>query len=100
MTAQTRAAALMAAGKLTVARQVAAVEAGWLTADQVSAAARTAITNAATIRTQAQTAMAGNKAFLAIASPTAAQVAAQVKALTRQNQALIRLALKMLDGVD
>ena len=76
------------------------MEAGWLTAEQVSAAARTAITNAATIRTQAQTAMAGNKIFLALASPTTAQTLAQVKALTRQNQALIRLALKMLDEVD
>lgn len=38
-------------------------------------------------------ALVGNATFLAIASPTAAQIAAQVKALTRQNNALIRLLI-------
>lgn len=57
-------------------------------------------TNRSTIQTQAADAMAGNRTFLALASPTNAQVVAQVKALTRQNNAVIRLALNQLDGVD
>lgn len=56
--------------------------------------------NRTTIEQQAATALANNKSFLAIASPTTAQITAQVKALTRQNNALIRLALGRLDGTD
>lgn len=56
--------------------------------------------NAATLRAQAATAMATNAAFLAIAVATNAQVLAQVKALTKQNQALIRLATGLLDATD
>jgi len=62
--------------------------------------ARTAEANGATIRSQAEQAMAGNTKFLAISAPTQAQVLAQVKALTRQNQGLIRLALNKFDAVD
>lgn len=42
----------------------------------------------------------GNRDHLAITSPTAAQNSAQVKALTRQMQAVIRLTLASLDGTD
>jgi hypothetical protein len=56
--------------------------------------------NAAQIRTAAGNALDGNRTFLAIQSPTNAQVVAQVRALTRQNQGLIRLTLGLLDGVD
>lgn len=42
------------------------------------------------LRTQAAQAITANRAFLAIASPTNAQTLAQVKALTRQNTAIIR----------
>lgn len=57
-------------------------------------------TNEATIRDRATQALSTNTTFLAITSPTNAQVAAQVKALTRQNQGLIRLLLGRFDGTD
>ena len=47
---------------------------------------------------QIDAALAGNAAYLAIASPTNAQVAAQVRALTRQNNGLIRLIRRRLDA--
>jgi hypothetical protein len=50
------------------------------------------------LRAKAVTALATNATFLAIASPTAAQVATQAKALTRQSTALIRLAANQLDS--
>lgn len=57
-------------------------------------------TNATTLRTQAEAALAANRAFLALSGPTNAQTLAQVKALTRQNSGLIRLLLRKLDGTD
>lgn len=56
--------------------------------------------NEATIQQRATGALATNATFLAIASPTNAQIAAQVKALTRQNNGLIRLALRRFDSAD
>lgn len=56
--------------------------------------------NAATLRSRATQALVDNRAFLAIASPTNAQNAAQVKALTRQVNGLLRLELRQLDGTD
>jgi hypothetical protein len=56
--------------------------------------------NESTIRQQAASALAGNRTFLAIASPTGAQVTAQVKALTRQSNGVIRLVLGQLDSTD
>ncbi|HET7741056.1 MAG TPA: hypothetical protein VFL67_10445 [Mycobacterium sp.] len=61
-------------------------------------AADTALTNRATIEAQAATALSTNATFLAIASPTAAQVATQTKALTRQSNGVIRLLLNRLEA--
>lgn len=56
--------------------------------------------NRRTIEQQAETALDTNRTFLDRSSPTNAQIAAQVKALTRQNSGLIRLVLNRLDGTD
>lgn len=49
--------------------------------------------NSDSLKSKARSAVTNNNTFLAIASPTNAQVVAQVKALTRQNNALIKLIL-------
>jgi hypothetical protein len=45
-------------------------------------------------------ALAANSEFLALTSPTNAQSVAQVKALTRQVNALIRILIDALDTTD
>lgn len=60
----------------------------------------TAEANKATIRQQAATALTNNRTYLAIATPTTAQMRAQIDALTRQNQGIIRLLLNQLDGTN
>lgn len=62
--------------------------------------AATERTNETTIRDKATAALADNKTFLALTSPTNAQNAAQVKALTRQVNGLIRLVLRRFDAAD
>ena len=57
-------------------------------------------TNRATLQQQATTAMAQNRAAVAATAPTNAQVIAQVKNLSAQNNALIRLVLGLLDATD
>lgn len=57
------------------------------------------LNNNETLRSRADTALASNSTFLAIGNPSAAQNAAQVKALTRQVNALIRLQLQDLSDV-
>lgn len=56
--------------------------------------------NETSIRDKATQALQVNRDFLALTSPSNAQVVAQVKALTRQNNALIRLALGRFDAAD
>lgn len=56
--------------------------------------------NGEQLRAAAADALAGNRAFLALTSPTQAQTLAQVKAITRQINALARLVLNDLTGTD
>jgi hypothetical protein len=57
----------------------------------------TPLANAGTLGERAQQALAVNAAFLDKASPTNAEVLAQVRVLTRQQSATIRLLLGLLD---
>jgi len=56
--------------------------------------------NERTIREQVAQALKANATYLAIPTPTNAQIAGQVKALTRQMNGLIRLEVGQLDGTD
>lgn len=56
--------------------------------------------NARSLFSAADQALTNNRTFLALSSPTAAQNAAQVKALTRQMNGVIRLLLGRFDGTD
>lgn len=73
-----------------------------ITAAQARAAAAgpeaTAETNRRALLAKAQNALTANATYLAINSPTTAQNTAQIKALTRQMNALIRLTVKALDS--
>lgn len=57
------------------------------------------LANQATLLSKAQAALTNNETFLALATPTSAQAVAQVQALTRQVNALIRLATSELSSV-
>jgi hypothetical protein len=57
-------------------------------------------TNAQTIRQQAEAALAANNTFLGLGTPTNAQNEAQLVAITRQVNKLIRLAVNKFDGTD
>jgi hypothetical protein len=61
--------------------------------DQAAASFVDYAANRATIIGRAQPALNANLAFLAIPNPTAAQASAQITALTRQVNMLIRLAV-------
>lgn len=56
--------------------------------------------NADAVIAAAQQALVVNRAFVANASPSNAQVLAQTKALSRQVNGIIRLLLNQLDGTD
>lgn len=58
------------------------------------------VTNEQTIRDAARNALATNRAYAQRANPTAAQTTAQVKALSQQQNGIIRLLLGALDATD
>lgn len=64
------------------------------------AAAETKQTNTRTVEDRARAALTANATFRALQSPTNAQVLAQVRRLTAQCSALIRLTLNDLDTID
>jgi hypothetical protein len=78
--------------------------ASYTAADDVAASARaaerTAATNRAILRSRAVTALDTNATYQAIGTPTNPQVVAQVAALTRQNNGIIRLLLGQLDTLN
>jgi hypothetical protein len=84
------------AGTLLETRPLTADESALVTTQD---ATETAQANTDTIRSRASTALTVNAAFLALASPTASQVAAQVKALTRECNGLLHLLLGQLQDV-
>lgn len=57
-------------------------------------------TNRATLVTKARAALNANAAFLALANPTSADVRDQVRLLTRECSALIRLLLGQVESTD
>jgi hypothetical protein len=58
------------------------------------------VANRLTLQSRIAGALADNKTFLAIASPSAAQNAKQIKDLTRQVNGLLRLVGDRLDATD
>jgi hypothetical protein len=84
---------------LTVSAVRAAIAAS-VAVEAAAAAAEAVLTaNGETLRGRAKTALATNATFLAITSPTTAQVREQARALTRQVDALIRLTVNALDSI-
>ena len=57
------------------------------------------VVNRRTLRERAEAALTNNADFLALSSPTNAQTLAQVRLLTREASALIRLVLDKVDDV-
>lgn len=84
-------------GSVTTQRALTADEAAQLAAQDT---AEVQANNSAALRQQAAAALAGNRTYVALASPTAAQTTAQVKALCRQVNGVIRLVLDQFDGTD
>lgn len=56
--------------------------------------------NKSTLQDRAANALQANRDYLALASPTQAQAVAQVRVLTQENTALIRLLLNLVEGTD
>lgn len=67
-------------------------------ADASTTAARQG--NATTMRQRAEQALDANRTYLALGTPTAAQTTAQVRLLTQETTALVRLLLGLLDRTD
>ena len=66
-----RISALLAAGRLTTAQQVAAVDKGWLTVEQVSVAARAQAANLTTVRADLRATLAAIDALIGTAADPA-----------------------------
>lgn len=64
------------------------------------AAVQAAGANRRTVEDRARAALTANATYLALGSPTNAQNLAQIRLLTRECSALIRLALNELDTID
>ncbi len=62
--------------------------------------AGTSAANADELRDKATAALTANATYLALPSPTNAQNLAQIRALTREANALVRLLLGSLDSLD
>jgi len=91
-------------GEVTV-RDLTPDEAAQRDKDAVEHAARkqaddTIHGNRSTLTDRAAQALAANRVYLGLASPSAAQQRTQLDRLTRQHNALIRLVLGLLDGTD
>lgn len=82
-----------ASSVLTLERPYTAAENAFADAQ---AQAETEMSNETSLRDKARTALTNNATFLAIATPTTAQAITQVKALTRQVNALIKLQIRDL----
>jgi hypothetical protein len=82
-------------GLVTINRAMTADE---IAAETAAEAATSAAVNADALRAKAQQALTANATFQALASPTNAQVLAQVQLLTKECNGLIRLALSLLDS--
>ena len=63
-------------------------------------AASVRLANESTLRAKAQAALAANNAYIALASPTAAQTTAHCKTLSKECNALIRLVQGIFDADD
>lgn len=81
-------------GVTVIARRSLTPEETAVLAVEASEATRT--DNQATIMRQAQGALTANATYLAAGQPTNAQVVAQVRALTQQNNRIIRLLLSQI----
>lgn len=79
--------------------QIKAVSLGLLDVADLDPAIVAKINNMNTIRAAAQAAMVKNTAAINATNPTNAQVIAQVKNLSVQNNNIIRLLLGLLDDV-
>lgn len=68
--------------------------------DEQSAQVEVLSINKRTIEERAVLALETNRAFVNLTAPTNSQTLAEVKALARQNNAIIRLLLNKLDATD
>jgi hypothetical protein len=83
-------------GVLTYFKDGVQVTAAQARTEYAATADGTAAVNEKALLDKAKAALTANATFLAIATPSNAQVSAQVKALTRQVNALIKLAARDL----